>query len=65
LVVALRRAASTTAERGGVMNGWEIIAWFAIAAVAVLRVALVVGVIALIVAIVRGVRATEPISHAG
>jgi hypothetical protein len=47
------------------MSGWEIIAWFAITAVAVLRIAFVVGGIALVVAIVRGVRATEPISHTG
>jgi hypothetical protein len=65
MVVVPRRAASTYAERGGVMSGWEIIAWFAIAAVAVLRVALVVGAIAVIVAIVRGVRAIEPVSRAG
>jgi hypothetical protein len=45
------------------MGGWEIIAWFAIAVVTVLRVALVVGLIALVVAIVRGVRAYEPASH--
>jgi len=47
------------------MSGWEIIAWFAIGAVTVLRVALVVGIIALVVAIVRGVLALEPVSHAG
>jgi len=46
------------------MGGWEIFAWLAIALVTVLRVALVVGIIALVVAIVRGVRAYEPASHA-
>ena len=46
------------------MGGWEILAWLAIALVTVLRVALVVGVVALVVAIVRGVRACEPASHA-
>jgi hypothetical protein len=46
------------------MGGWEILAWLAIAFVTVLRVALVVGVVAIIVAIVRGVRAYEPASHA-
>ena len=46
------------------MGGWEIFAWLAIALVTVLRVALVVGIIALVVAIVRGVRACEPASHA-
>ena len=46
------------------MSGWEIVAWSAIAAVMVLRVALVVGALAVIVAIVRGVRAVEPASRA-
>ena len=46
------------------MGGWEILAWLAIALVTVLRVALVVGIIALVVASVRGVRAYEPASHA-
>jgi hypothetical protein len=46
------------------MGGWEILAWLAIALVTVLRVALVVGIVALIIAIVRGVRAYEPASHA-
>jgi len=45
------------------MGGWEILAWVAIAAVTVLRVALVVGVIALVVAIVRGVRSYSPASR--
>lgn len=45
------------------MSGWETIAWFAVAAVAVLRLALVVGFVALIMAVVRGVRAIGP-SHA-
>ena len=46
------------------MSGWAIIAWLAIAAVTVLRVALVVGFVALVVAIVRGLRSAEPLSHA-
>jgi heme exporter protein D len=46
------------------MGGWEILAWLAIALVTVLRVALVVGVVAIVVAIVRGVRAYEPASRA-
>jgi hypothetical protein len=45
------------------MGGWEILAWLAIALVTVLRVALVVGIVALVVAIVRGVRTYEPASH--
>jgi len=52
------------AEKGGIMGGWEILAWFAVALVTVLRVALVVGIVAVAVAIVRGVRAYEPASHA-
>jgi len=39
------------------MGGWEILAWIAVAGVTVFRVAMIVGVIALVVAIVRGVRA--------
>lgn len=54
----------TSAEKGGIVGGWEILAWLVIALVTVLRVALVVGIVALIVAIVRGVRAREPASHA-
>jgi hypothetical protein len=46
------------------MGGWEIFAWLAIALVTVLRVALVVGIVAVIVAVVRGVWAYEPASHA-
>jgi len=45
------------------MGGWDILAWFAISLVTVLRVALAVGIVALVVAIVRGVRACEPASH--
>jgi len=44
------------------MGGWEILAWVAVALVTVLRVALVVGIVAIVVAIVRGVRAYEPAS---
>ena len=39
------------------MSGWEILAWVAVAGVTVLRVAMIVGFIALIVAIVRGIHA--------
>jgi len=45
------------------MGGWEILAWLAIALVTVLRVALLVGIVALVVAILRGVRAYKPVSH--
>ena len=46
------------------MGGWEILAWLAVALVTVLRVALGVGIVVLVVAIVRGVMAYEPASHA-
>jgi hypothetical protein len=46
------------------MSGWEILGWVAVAGLTVFRVVLVVGVIALVVAIVRGVRAAEAISDA-
>ena len=46
----------------GIMGGWEILAWVAVALVTVLRVVLVVGIVAIVVAIVRGVRAYEPAS---
>jgi hypothetical protein len=46
------------------MSGWEILGWVAVAGVTLFRVALVVGVIALVVAIVRGVRAVEATSDA-
>ena len=55
---------SRAVEKGGIMGGWEIFAWLAVALVTVLRVALVVGIVALVVAIVRGVRAYQPASRA-
>jgi len=45
------------------MSGWQAIAWVVLAAITVLRVALVVGVIAVVVAIVRGLRAYDPAAH--
>ena len=57
------------------MSGWEVLAWVALAALTVLRVALVVGVlvlkrllermgvVAVIVAVVRGVRSYDPAAH--
>jgi hypothetical protein len=45
---------------------WEILAWVAVALLTVFRVALVVGIFALVVAIVRAVRAPkQPVRHAG
>jgi hypothetical protein len=46
------------------MGGWDILAWLAIALVTVLRVAFAVGIVAIVVAEVRGVRAYEPATHA-
>jgi hypothetical protein len=53
------------AEKGGVMGGWEILAWLAVAVVTILRVALVIGLVALIVLVARGVwnyHAPQPMS---
>jgi hypothetical protein len=45
---------------------WEIIAWAAVVLLTVFRVALVVGVIALVIAIVRALRSPQkPATHAG
>lgn len=45
---------------------WEILAWAAVVLLTVFRLALVVGVVALVVAIVRRIRATQgPVTHAG
>jgi hypothetical protein len=45
---------------------WEIFAWVAVVALTVFRFALVVGVIALVVVIVRSLRAPQrPATHAG
>lgn len=45
---------------------WEILAWAAITLLSVFRIALVVGVIAVVVAIIRTLRASrQPVRHAG
>ena len=47
------------------MSGWQILAWFAVTLVTVLRVALVVGLVAVVVLVVRGVwnyHAPQPMS---
>jgi len=54
----------SVAEKGGIMDGWEILAWLFFALVIVLRVAIVVGIVAIVVAIVRGVLADKPTPHA-
>jgi hypothetical protein len=46
------------------MDGWDILAWFVVALVTVLRVAFVVGIVAIVVAVVRGVLADKPTPHA-
>ena len=48
------------AEKGGDMSGWQLFAWVAMAAVTVLRIALIVGLVAVVVAIIRGVRSAKP-----
>jgi hypothetical protein len=50
----------------GVLMFWEILAWAAVALLYVFRIALVVGVIAVVVLIVRMLRAPkQPVRHAG
>lgn len=45
---------------------WEILAWAAVVLLTVFRLALVVGVVVLVVAIVRTLRAPkQPVRHAG
>ena len=45
---------------------WEILAWAAVVLLTVFRVALVVGVVALVYMIVRALRAPkQPVRHAG
>jgi hypothetical protein len=54
------------ATEEGVTMFWEIIAWAAVVLLTVFRVALVVGVIALVYMIVRALRAPkQPVRHAG
>ncbi len=47
------------------MNGWQILAWLAVAAITVFRVALLVGMIAVIVLVIRGLLALRPAARAG
>jgi len=49
-------------EGASTMGGWEIAAWAAVVLVTAFRVALVVGVIALVVVIVRAVLSAEPVT---
>lgn len=54
------------ATEEGVTMFWEIIAWAAVVLLTVFRVALVVGVVALVYMIVRALRAPkQPMRHAG
>lgn len=54
------------AAEEGVTMFWEIIAWAAVVLLTVFRVALVVGVVALVYMIVRALRAPkQPLRHAG
>lgn len=46
------------------MSGWQILAWVAIAAITVLRVSLLVGMIVVIVFVVRGLIHGRPASSA-
>jgi hypothetical protein len=50
----------------GVLMFWEILAWAAVALLYAFRIALVVGIIAVVVLIVRMLRAPrQPVRHAG
>lgn len=42
-------------------GGWEVLAWGAVAFVSLFRIAMAIGFIAVTVAIVRGVRASQPV----
>jgi hypothetical protein len=54
------------ATEEGVTMFWEILAWAAVVLLTVFRVALVVGVVALVYMIVRALRAPkQPVRHAG
>ncbi len=45
---------------------WEVLAWAAVALLYVFRIALVIGIIAVVVLIVRMLRApNQPVRHAG
>ena len=46
------------------MDGWQIFAWFVVALVSVLRVALVVGMVALVVIVARSLLVHKPTFHA-
>ena len=46
------------------MDGWEIVAWLVVALVTVLRVALVVGIVALVVVVARSLLMRKPTYHA-
>ena len=55
-----------SARTEGATMSWEILAWAAVALLMVFRLALVVGVVALVVAVVRRIRAPQgPVTHAG
>jgi hypothetical protein len=54
------------ATEEGVTMFWEILAWAAVVLLTLFRVALVVGVVALVYVIVRALRASrQPVRHAG
>jgi hypothetical protein len=47
------------------MNGWIILAWLGVSLITILRIALIVGIIAVAVLVVRGVmryRSAQPLS---
>ena len=65
-VVARTALSGLRGRTEGVLMFWEILAWAAVALLYVFRLALVVGVIAVVVLIVRMLRAPkQPVRHAG
>jgi hypothetical protein len=46
-------------RRGDVISGWQILAWAFMAAVMLFRIALLLGVVAVVALIVRGMRTAE------
>jgi hypothetical protein len=42
-------------KKGGVMSGWVILAWLGVTALTIFRIAIIVGIVAAAVLVVRGV----------
>lgn len=65
VLISTSRVERLLSEKGGVMSGWVFLAWLGVAAITILRIALVVGLVAVIVLVARGVwryHAAQPMS---